>query len=142
MENLKDTKQEEEFARINQSRLINHLMSRQSSDGCFHRVNLQGRNVGAAMIMRRRGSAGEPQDCCSINIYVNNNIQGVNNSILVGSEVKLRDPGVCLSFRDVTLGEEFLEIKKNKKDAWGFRVGFCGMFLFVLISLFMLLSLF
>ncbi|XP_066357612.1 uncharacterized protein [Miscanthus floridulus] len=39
--------------------------------------------------------------CCScgaghgncVNIYVNNNVQGVTNSVLVGSKVVMRDPG-------------------------------------------------
>jgi len=43
--------------------------------------------------------------CCScggghgncVNIYVNNNVQGVTNSVLVGSKVVMRDPGPRIS---------------------------------------------
>ncbi|KAJ0051687.1 hypothetical protein Pint_01648 [Pistacia integerrima] len=68
--------------------------------GSFSRVNLEGTNIGAAMFARR-GTTAESQDCCCINIYVNNNVQGVNNSVLLGSEVRMRDPGVCLYFGDI-----------------------------------------
>lgn len=30
---------------------------------------------------------------CVTNVYVNNNVQGVTNSVLVGSKVVMRDPG-------------------------------------------------
>lgn len=43
---------------------------------------------------------GKLQNCC-INIYVNSNIQGVNNSTLNGSEVKMGSPGVCFFFGDM-----------------------------------------
>ncbi|KAG0491608.1 hypothetical protein HPP92_005006 [Vanilla planifolia] len=42
----------------------------------------------------------EPRSCsCCINIYVDNNIQGVTSSILLGSKVVMGDPGVHLSLR-------------------------------------------
>lgn len=79
-------------------------------DASFQRVNLEGRNVGATLSVRRNGNTGggesqsESERSCCINIYVNNNTQGVNNSILVGSDVRLRDPGVRFYFHgDVKL---------------------------------------
>ena len=41
-------------------------------------------------------SGGNNARCCRcrcINIYVNNNVQGVTNSVLFGSSVVMRDPG-------------------------------------------------
>ncbi|KAK9201418.1 hypothetical protein WN944_016620 [Citrus x changshan-huyou] len=73
-------------------------MARESSHDCLRRVNLDGTNVGATMFVRRNASGESSPDCCCLNIYINNNVQGVNNSILVGSEVKLRDPGVRIYF--------------------------------------------
>ncbi|KAI7983636.1 hypothetical protein LOK49_LG15G00703 [Camellia lanceoleosa] len=136
MKNFWGCKQEEEAATINLLKLISHLMSGQSGYGSFERVNLEGKNVGAAMI-NRRGISGESPNCCNINIYINNNIQGVNNSVLVGSEVKMGDPGVCLSLSDVKLGKAFLEPKKKSSN-----LGFYGMFLLVAIAIFLLRSLF
>lgn len=38
--------------------------------------------------------SGNSACCCRcINIYVNNNVQGVTNSVLFGSSVVMRDPG-------------------------------------------------
>ncbi|CAL5425026.1 unnamed protein product [Camellia sinensis] len=136
MKNFWGCKQEEEAATINLLKLISHLMSGQSGYGSFERVNLEGKNVGAAMI-NRRGTSGESPNCCNINIYINNNIQGVNNSVLVGSEVKMGDPGVCLSLSDVKLGKAFLEPKKKSSN-----LGFYGMLLLVAIAIFLLRSLF
>lgn len=107
----------------------------EASHGSFERVTLKGRNVGAAMLMPA-GTRGESHDCCCINIYINNNIQGVNNSILHGSEVTMRDPGVSLFFGDHDkLGRVSPETNKKR------NVGFCLKFVFVIISLFLLLSL-
>ncbi|KAD3068538.1 hypothetical protein E3N88_36418 [Mikania micrantha] len=60
--------------------------------------NLEGTNVGAAMIINRHGgstgfSSGEVNDGCGLNIYVTNNIQGLNNSIMIGSRLNMGDPG-------------------------------------------------
>ncbi|KAG6592845.1 hypothetical protein SDJN03_12321, partial [Cucurbita argyrosperma subsp. sororia] len=54
--------------------------------GAFERVRLGGRNIGASMSVSH-GSEGKLPNCCCINIYVNSNIQGVNNSTLNGSEI-------------------------------------------------------
>jgi hypothetical protein len=42
---------------------------------------------------RPPASSGSGDCCCCINIYVNNNVQGVTNSVLFGSSVTMRDPG-------------------------------------------------
>lgn len=52
----------------------------------------------------RRNSFGESGDYLCINIHVNNNVQGINNSILVGSKVDMGDSGVWLSLKDVKVG--------------------------------------
>ncbi|KAH1195074.1 hypothetical protein GmHk_19G055685 [Glycine max] len=67
----------------------------------FEYINLDGKNVGATMRLQHRSSKGESKDCCCINIYVNNNVQGVSNSVLHGSEVRMRDPGVSLYFENL-----------------------------------------
>ena len=118
-------------------------MGREASQESFERVNLEGRNIGAAMLMRR-GSRGESHDCCCINIYINNNIQGVNNSTLHGSEVKMRDPGVSLYIGDVKLNSR--SPQTNRKTMWyvdklGVGVGCCLKFLFVIILLFLFIKL-
>ncbi|KAL6340328.1 hypothetical protein AAG906_040765 [Vitis piasezkii] len=98
---------EEEIACINLQRLLDHLMCPQTSHGSFHRVNLEGRNVGASMVMQS----------CSINIYINNNVQGVNNSALLGSQVKMGDPGVYLTFRGVKFNEDSRETNKRNGES-------------------------
>ncbi|CDP03801.1 unnamed protein product [Coffea canephora] len=85
-------------------------MFRQGADGCFEGVKLEGRNAGATTIARQ-GCCG---DCCSINIYISNNVQGVNNSILVGSEVKQGNAGVCLSLKGLKLDRGFQKSSKKK----------------------------
>lgn len=75
-----------------------------SEDGThveFERVNLEGRNVGS--VMRRVGPSAPAvlAEHCSIKMNISNNIQGVNNSIMVGSEVKMSEPGLGLSLGDV-----------------------------------------
>ncbi|GFZ13486.1 hypothetical protein Acr_23g0018710 [Actinidia rufa] len=106
-------------------------MSTQSSYGSFEHVNLKGKNVGATMT-QRCSSSGESLGCYNINIYINNNVQGVNNSVLVGSEVKMGDPGVCFSMRDAKLGKDSQET--NRKRAHSNR-GFLGMFLVVVVAI-------
>ena len=114
-------------------KLIDLLMSDQISHGSLESVNLGGKNVGAATIVRR-GSSGRSLNCCNITIYINNNVQGVSNSILVSSAVKMGDPRVCLSLSDLVLGKAFLGTNKKRR-------GF-GMFLFVVVSILLLLWLF
>ncbi|KAM0889881.1 hypothetical protein ACQ4PT_027435 [Festuca glaucescens] len=53
------------------------------------------RSTGATMSVTHRPPASSNGNCCCccINIYVNNNVQGVTNSVLFGSSVTMRDPG-------------------------------------------------
>nr|CAD1819017.1 unnamed protein product [Ananas comosus var. bracteatus] len=71
-----------------------------------------GTNTGAAMSVRQcsrtaRCSARQhpraawSSDRLSINIYVNNNIQGVANSVLLGSKVAMQDPRLRLSYQQL-----------------------------------------
>lgn len=114
----------------------------------FERVNLKGRNTGAAMFIPSDTSGESHHDCCCINIYINNNIQGVNNSILHGSEIKMRDPGVSLFFGEVNLDRDRSSQRLNNKRLFqdnnnnilGVGLAFCLKFLFVIFSVFFLLS--
>jgi hypothetical protein len=44
---------------------------------------------------------GGHRHCCCVNVYVNNNVQGVTNSVLVGSKVvvRMRDAGTRVARR-------------------------------------------
>ena len=137
-----DYTEEEEEEEIES--LFDQLMSSQSSHGFFRHVKLEGRNVGASMLMRPAASDESPDglESCRINIYINNNVQGVNNSALVGSQVKMGDPGVCLTFRGVKFNEDSRETNRNRESnekGLGVKVGFFGKFFFVLFSLLLLL---
>ncbi|KAJ0113262.1 hypothetical protein Patl1_01688 [Pistacia atlantica] len=85
----------------------------------------------------RRGTTAESQDCCCINIYVNNNVQGVNNSVLLGSEVRMRDPGVCLYFGDIKFDRRWPQQSQSNNSS---NFEFCVIFLLLFISLFLMLS--
>lgn len=111
-------------------------MARESSHGSFRRVNLDGTNMGATMFIRRNTSGDSSPDCCCLNIYVNSNIQGVNNSILIGSEVKLRDPGV----RIYLLGDAGLDKRRPGSSSKSSSAGWSVMFILLCISIFILLS--
>ena len=78
-------------------------------------INLEGKNAGASFSLHR-GNKAESHDCCCINIYINNNIQGVNSSVLYGSEVQMRDPGVHLFFGDVKLGKKSKRTNKKREN--------------------------
>lgn len=67
------------------------------------------RSTGATMSVAASGSC-----CCSINIYVNNNVQGVTNSVLVRSKVAMRDPGARIRLRHPPLP---CPTKRKKKTA-------------------------
>jgi hypothetical protein len=69
-------------------------------------------STGATMSVAHRAAPasapGGGRRCCSscggggncvVNIYVNNNVQGVTNSVLLGSEVVMRDPGARVTSR-------------------------------------------
>lgn len=109
--------------------------------GSFEYINLDGKNVGATMHFHNRSTKGEPKkDCCCINIYVNNNVQGVSNSVLHNSEVKMRDPGISLYFEDFMV--EKGNPTYNKGVCWGDRLGFWLCIFILLALLFLLLLLF
>ncbi|XP_019178272.1 PREDICTED: uncharacterized protein LOC109173488 [Ipomoea nil] len=109
-------------------------MSSRGEFGSFEDVKMEGTNVGATMIARRTCS-GDSRDSCCINIYISNNVQGVNNSILVGSSVRLRDPGVSFSIDGLTFRTESLQRKNRLSDtAVAFSV--------VLLSAALIISLF
>lgn len=57
-----------------------------------------GTNVGATMAVRRVPQIVRSNECICINIHLNNNIQGVTNSVLLGSKVVMRDPGARVRF--------------------------------------------
>lgn len=103
----------------------------------FEHVKLEGRNVGATMVARRGGCPGESLGCCCINIYISNNIQGVNNSILVGSKVKMGDPGVCFSMKDVKFDRGFRQGKIK-----GRHLQILSMLLFAFVAVLFLVSCF
>ncbi|OIT32477.1 hypothetical protein A4A49_16148 [Nicotiana attenuata] len=111
-----------------------------AESGSFEHVKLEGRNVGATMVARRGGCAGESHGCCCINIYISNNIQGLNNSILVGSKVKMGDPGVCFSMKDVKFDRWFRQGKKGAKKIKGTHPQILLMLLFTFIAVLFLLS--
>ncbi|CAL5098149.1 unnamed protein product [Urochloa decumbens] len=58
-------------------------------------------STGATMSVAAASGGGHR--CCScgggVNIYVNNNVQGVTNSVLLGSKVVMRDPGARVTSR-------------------------------------------
>lgn len=135
---------EQTAATINLSVFIAQIMSSESSrrdhggvafqPPYLRNPNLEGTNVGASMIIHRGGSgllSGEMNDSCGVNIYVNNNIQGLNNSIMIGSRLYMRDPGVWLTLKDSKLERWF----SKKTDTSCFSVG-----LYVLLVLVILLA--
>ncbi|CAA0823921.1 Unknown protein [Striga hermonthica] len=93
--------------------------------GSFENVPLLGSNAGASMAVE---GGGESPGSCSINIYINNDFQGINNSILVGSDVKMGDPGVRLCLEGLQLDRAFHMVRRNKSwDYWVVLVGFVVM---------------
>ncbi|PON44389.1 Transmembrane protein [Parasponia andersonii] len=117
-------------------------MAPESSPESFERINLQGKNSGASFSLHR-GDGSDSHDCCCINIYINNNVEGATNSVLYESEVQMRDPGVHLFFGDVKLGTKSKRTNKKRKNKTSrsstTNVG--SLFAFV-ISILFLLSLF
>lgn len=83
------------------------------SRGSFENIRLSGRNMGASMVVDGGGSS-ESAGSCSINIYINNDVQGINNSVLIGSEVKMGDPGVRVWLDEVKMDRGFRMVNKNK----------------------------
>ncbi|OMP12665.1 hypothetical protein COLO4_02903 [Corchorus olitorius] len=110
--------------------------------GSLNRVNLEGSNAGATMFIRR-GMAGEAEGCCCINIYTNSNVQGTNSSVLLGSNIKLKNPGVHLYFGDLKFGQEEFPGSIRRRRTRSATLEFGGsmfMFVFIPVILFLLLS--
>ncbi|KAK1420579.1 hypothetical protein QVD17_22290 [Tagetes erecta] len=133
-------------ATINISALIAQIMASESSrrhptGPAFQPSNiirdplLEGTNMGATMTVHRGPglSSGEVNDSCGVNIYVNNNIQGLNNSIMIGSRLYMGDPGVWLTLKDSNLEKWFS--KKNN----GFNLGFYVLMVLVIVLAFMVM---
>ncbi|KAL4571943.1 hypothetical protein LXL04_018711 [Taraxacum kok-saghyz] len=100
--------------------------------------NLEGTNVGASMVNHRGGSgllSGEVNDSCGVNIYVNNNIQGLNNSIMIGSRLNMGDPGVWLTLKDSKLERWF----SKKTDSNGLTIGFYVLLVLVIVLSFIVM---
>lgn len=94
------------------SHLPETMNHRQMNRGSFENLRLRGSSVGASMIAG--GGAGESPGSCSINIYINNDVQGINNSVLFGSEVRMGDPGVSLCLEGVDMDRGFRLVTKKK----------------------------
>ncbi|KAI4364105.1 hypothetical protein MLD38_020240 [Melastoma candidum] len=104
---------------------------------CFDNVNLRESGFGATM-SSRNGSAGESVDCFCINVNVNSNVQGVSNSILVGSRVSMPDSGVLLSFGDIKIEGPNLAGEDGKMmsyQIWNFWLGILIVILLVAMLL-------
>lgn len=132
MKNSRQCKRDEETAATELLKSIYHLMSTRSSNGSLKGVRLEGSNEGATMIVRGVGHSCQSGCSCNINIYINNNIQGVSNSVLVGSEVKMADPGVCFSMGDVKHG------KTNRRRRSLGLGAFFLLFLLALVAIFLI----
>ncbi|CAH9093813.1 unnamed protein product [Cuscuta europaea] len=78
----------------------------------FESIKMEGTNIGASMVTSESRYSG------CINIYINNNIQGVNHSILLGSRVDLRDPGIRFSINGLTFQLEPQQHKTRGNFVW------------------------
>ncbi|KAI5426299.1 hypothetical protein KIW84_031919 [Lathyrus oleraceus] len=114
-------------------------MDSKFKDGSFEYINMDAKNVGATMRFHHRSTKGESKDCCCINIYVNNNIQGVTNSVLRDSEVRMRDPGVRLYFEDFKVDQG--NPSYHKRLCCGDKLVFFLCILILLLALMLLLVL-
>lgn len=101
-------------------------------------INLNGRNVGAVMVAPRDVDIAS-QTGCKINIYVNSNVQATCGSALIGSKVKLRDPGVHLNIKDVKMTSD--DNVSRQKEMRLIKVVLCLVCLFnIFLVLILLLS--
>jgi hypothetical protein len=83
-----------------------------------------GTNIGATMAVRRVPQIVRSNECISINIHLNNNIQGVTNSVLLGSKVIMRDPGARMAFNCGEMDDRDEEMRFGKvghsfRSLWG-----------------------
>ncbi|OVA02298.1 hypothetical protein BVC80_9099g97 [Macleaya cordata] len=135
-------------ADINLSSLPDHLIPPENIKGSSaDHVNLKGTNTGATAVFHQNPT-GDSSNCYNINIYVNNNVQGINNSIVLGSDIRMGAPGVHLSFRDLNLKKgsprrnkekKMRMIKKNMESPWFNKVQFY-LFLFCMFIMFFWVS--
>ncbi|KAE8730613.1 hypothetical protein F3Y22_tig00002919pilonHSYRG00258 [Hibiscus syriacus] len=108
----------------------------------FNHINIDGTNSGAIMFIRR-GMSDKPEGCCCINIYTNDNAQGSNGSVLAGSKIKMKNPGVHLYFGDLEFGGGYsIPPRSSTRRTVGAPLDFGSIFLFVFVPvlLTMLLS--
>ncbi|XWS36504.1 hypothetical protein CRYUN_Cryun20dG0090400 [Craigia yunnanensis] len=109
--------------------------------GSLNSINLEGSNDGTTMFIRR-GMSGEPEGCCCINIYTNSNVQGTNSSVLLWSNIKIKNPGIHLYFGDLKLGEGSATPRSITRRRGGATLEFGSMFLFVFIPVILFLWLY
>ncbi|KAI3772941.1 hypothetical protein L6452_04137 [Arctium lappa] len=95
--------------------------------------NLEGTNMGATMIIH----CGSNDSGGGVNIYVNNNIQGLNNSIMIGSRLHMGDPGVWFTFKDSKLESWFS--KKSSSHGGCLSLGFYALSICVVVVAFVLI---
>ncbi|KAE8701408.1 hypothetical protein F3Y22_tig00110548pilonHSYRG00926 [Hibiscus syriacus] len=109
--------------------------------GSFDRIDIDGTNAGATMFVRR-GMSDKSEGCCCINIYTNSNVQGANGSVLIGSNIKMKNPGVHLYFGDLKFGDRSLISGSSTGGPAGSALDYGSIFLFVFVPviLTMLLS--
>ncbi|MBA0702286.1 hypothetical protein Goari_020741 [Gossypium aridum] len=103
--------------------------------GSFNTINIEGTNAGATMIIRH-GTSGEHEGCCCINIYTNSNVQGCNSSVLVGSNIKMKNPGVHIYLGDLKFGGGGCSKPRSfsrRRTGGGATVDFSSVFLFVFV---------
>ncbi|KAK8494005.1 hypothetical protein V6N11_037543 [Hibiscus sabdariffa] len=104
--------------------------------GSSDRINIEGTNSGATMFVPH-GTSDKPGGCCCINIYTNSNVQGTNGSVLVGSNIKMKNPGVHLYFGDLKFGEG----SSITRRPVGSTLDFGSIFLFVFVPIILTLLL-
>ncbi|KAK9055682.1 hypothetical protein SSX86_026767 [Deinandra increscens subsp. villosa] len=129
-------------ASVNITALIAQIMASESTrrdpPNSIRNPNLDGTNVGATMIIHRGGSrfsSGEVNESCGVNIYVNNNVQGLNNSIMIGSRLYMGDPGVWLTLKDLKLDKWFTK-KNNGNAGSSLSLGFHMLLILVIVLAF------
>ncbi|KAL1546632.1 hypothetical protein AAHA92_23205 [Salvia divinorum] len=125
--------------RFRSSEAMSHHIPPAFIRGAFENVRLSGRSVGASMVagaVDDEGGAGEARGSCSINIYINNDVQGINNSLLLGSEMRMGDPGVSLSLEGLDLDRGIRLVTKNKATDSTTRLILLLAFVALIISIF------
>ncbi|KAI9085821.1 hypothetical protein K1719_032235 [Acacia pycnantha] len=123
-----------------EGRLDEEAGSDEHKQGSSEYTNLGGNNVGASMRVSQRSFklGGEQKDCCCINIYINSNVQGVSNSVLYGSQVEMREPGIRLYFEDFKVDRS--TTPTNNMSRLGFW--FCLLLLLLAFLVFLISMLF